>query len=99
LEDWRPSLASSSQVSFRDQRLAFPLIAVRSFCIIYPAPRRFALTAMCSLTGQLFSIALLWQAISYQYRVPLIAAVCWGCARQRAALQRRFTRLRVVFGG
>jgi uncharacterized membrane protein YfcA len=58
--------------------LAFPLIAGPIFLLIYPAPEAVALTAMCSLTGQLFSIALLWQAIGYQYRVPLIAAGLLG---------------------
>jgi uncharacterized protein len=58
--------------------LAFPLIAGPIFLLIDPAPEAVALTAMCSLTGQLFSIALLWRAISYEFRLPLIAAGLFG---------------------
>ncbi len=80
--------------------LAFPLIAGPIFLLIYPAPEAVALTAMCSLTGQLFSIALLWQAISYQYRVPLIAAGLLGVPLGSALLCSVDSHaLRVVFGG
>jgi hypothetical protein len=58
--------------------LAFPLIAGPILLLIYPAPEAVALTAMCSLTSQLFSIALLWRAIGYEFRVPLIAAGLLG---------------------
>src|SRR5215469_9945617 len=58
--------------------LAFPLIAGPIFLLVYPAPEAVALTAMCSLTGQLFSIALLWRVIGYEVRVPLIAAGLLG---------------------
>jgi len=58
--------------------LAFPLIAGPIFLLIYPTPEAVALTAMCSLTGQLFSIALLWRVISYEFRAPLISADVLG---------------------
>jgi uncharacterized membrane protein YfcA len=58
--------------------LAFPLIAGPIFLLIDPAPEAVALTAMCSLTGQLFSIGLLWRAIGYEFRLPLIAAGLLG---------------------
>jgi hypothetical protein len=54
--------------------LAFPLIAGPIFLIVDPAPKAAALTAICSFTGQLFSIALLHQTIAYELRLPLIAA-------------------------
>jgi uncharacterized membrane protein YfcA len=66
--------------------LAFPLIAGPIFLLMYPAPEAVALTAMCSLTGQLLSIALLWRAIAYQFRVPLIAAGLLGAPLGSALL-------------
>ncbi len=66
--------------------LAFPLIAGPIFLLMYPAPEAVALTAMCSLTGQLFSIALLWRAIAYEFRVPLIAAGLLGAPLGSALL-------------
>ena len=66
--------------------LAFPLIAGPIFLLIYPAPEAVALTAMCSLTGQLFSIALLRQVIDYQFRIPLIAAGLSGAPLGSALL-------------
>jgi len=66
--------------------LAFPLIAGPIFLLIYPAPEAVALTAMCSLTGQLFSIALLWRVIGYEVRVPLIAAGLLGAPLGSALL-------------
>jgi uncharacterized protein len=66
--------------------LAFPLIAGPIFLLMYPAPAAVALTAMCSLTGQLFSIALLWRAIAYEFRVPLIAAGLLGAPLGSALL-------------
>src|SRR5260370_13124018 len=78
--------------------LAFPLIAGPIFLLIYPAPEAVALTAMCSLTGQLFSIALLWQEIGYRYRVPLIAAGLLGVPLGSALLCSCSPHaLRVVF--
>ncbi len=79
--------------------LAFPLIAGPIFLLIYPAPEAVALTAMCSLTGQLFSIALLWQEIGYRYRVPLIAAGLLGVPIGSSLLCRFSPHaVRVVFG-
>ncbi|MBV8118608.1 MAG: sulfite exporter TauE/SafE family protein, partial [Alphaproteobacteria bacterium] len=66
--------------------LAFPLIAGPIFLLMYPAPEAVALTAMCSLTGQLFSIALLWRAIGYEFRLPLIAAGLLGAPLGSALL-------------
>jgi uncharacterized protein len=66
--------------------LAFPLIAGPILLLIYPAPEAVALTAMCSLTGQLFSIALLWRVIGYEFRVPLIAAGLLGAPLGSALL-------------
>jgi len=66
--------------------LAFPLIAGPIFLLMYPAPEAVALTAMCSLTGQLFSIALLWRVIAYEFRVPLIAAGLLGAPLGSALL-------------
>jgi uncharacterized membrane protein YfcA len=79
--------------------LAFPLIAGPIFLMIYPAPEAVALTALCSLTGQLFSIALLWQAISYRCRIPLIAAGLLGVPLGSALLcSCNPHAVRVVFG-
>ena len=58
--------------------LAFPLIAGPIFLLMDPAPEAVALTAMCSLTGQFFSVGLLWRAIGYEFRFPLIAAGLLG---------------------
>jgi uncharacterized membrane protein YfcA len=66
--------------------LAFPLIASPIFLTIYPAPEAVALTAMCSLTGQLFSIALLQRTITYEFRVPLITAGFLGAPLGSALL-------------
>ena len=66
--------------------LTFPLIAGPIFLLMYPAPEAVALTAMCSLTGQLFSIALLWRVIAYNFRVPLIAAGLLGAPLGSALL-------------
>ena len=66
--------------------LAFPLIAGPIFLLIYPAPEAVALTAMCSLTGQLFSIAMLWRVIGYEFRIPLIVAGLLGAPLGSALL-------------
>jgi uncharacterized protein len=66
--------------------LAFPLIAGPIFLLMYPAPEAVALTAMCSLTGQLFSIALLRRVIAYEFRVPLIACGLLGAPLGSALL-------------
>jgi uncharacterized protein len=54
--------------------MAFPLIAGPIFLLVYTPAKAVALTAMCSLTGQVFSIALLRRSIDYELRLPLIAA-------------------------
>ena len=58
--------------------LAFPLISGPIFLLIYAPPQAVALTAMCSLTGQFFSTALLRQSINYEMRLPLIAGGLLG---------------------
>jgi uncharacterized protein len=79
--------------------LAFPLIAGPIFLLTYPAPEAVALTAMCSLTGQLFSIALLRRVIDFQFRIPMIAAGLCG-APLGSALLLTFNShwVRVVLG-
>jgi uncharacterized protein len=58
--------------------MAFPLIAGPIFLLIYAPPQAIALTAMCSLTGQCFGIALLRRPIQYEIRLPLITAGLLG---------------------
>src|SRR6185312_7119257 len=53
---------------------AFPLIAGPFFLLVYPVPEAVGLTAMCSLTGQLFSTAMLRHSIEYQFVGCLIGA-------------------------
>ena len=53
---------------------AFPLIAGPIFLLEYPAAEAVALTALCSLTGQVFSALLLRRLVAYQFRGFLIAA-------------------------
>jgi len=79
--------------------LAFPLIAGPIFLLIDPAPEAVALTAMCSLTGQFFSVGLLWRAIEYEFRFPLIAAGLLGAPLGSALLCDFNPRcVRVVLG-
>ena len=52
--------------------IAFPLIAGPIFLLAYNPAEAVALTALCSVTGQLFSIALMHRAIRYEFRVLLI---------------------------
>jgi len=52
--------------------MAFPLIAGPIFLFAFDPVEAVALTALCSLTGQLFSIALLRRGIAYQFRAMLI---------------------------
>lgn len=68
--------------------LAFPLIAGPIFLIVDPVPQAAAMTAICSLTGQLFSIALLRQTIAYELRLPLSAAGLAGVPIGGALLAR-----------
>jgi uncharacterized membrane protein YfcA len=58
--------------------MAFPLIAGPIFLLICAPLKAVALTAMCSLTGQFFSIALLRRSIDYEIRLPLIVAGLMG---------------------
>ena len=68
--------------------LAFPLIAGPIFLLTYPAPEAIALTALCSVSGQLFSIALLRRSIVYEYRLPLILPGLLGVPLGSALLTR-----------
>jgi uncharacterized protein len=58
--------------------ISFSLIAGPVFLMVYPAPEAVALTAMGSLIGQLFGIALLRGSIAYKIRLPLITAGLLG---------------------
>jgi hypothetical protein len=57
---------------------ALPLIAGPVFLLAYAPIEAVALTALCSITGQIFSIALLRRAIAFEFRAPLIAAGILG---------------------
>jgi len=75
------------------------LIAGPIFLLMDPAPEAVALTAMCSLTGQFFSVGLLWRAIGYEFRFPLIAAGLLGAPLGSALLYDFNPRcVRVVLG-
>jgi uncharacterized protein len=52
--------------------IAFPLIAGPIFLMSYRPAEAVALTALCSLAGQVLSIALLRRRIAYEYRLSLI---------------------------
>jgi uncharacterized protein len=58
--------------------LAFPLIATPIFLVDYAPPQAILITSLCSLSGQLLSIQLLRQTISYEIRWPLIFAGLFG---------------------
>lgn len=58
--------------------LAFPLIATPIFLIDYAPPQAILITSLCSLSGQLLSIRLLRQTITYEIRWPLIFAGLFG---------------------
>lgn len=64
--------------------VALPLIAGPLFLLTYSPIEAVALTALCSITGQVLSIALLRRAIAFELRAPLLAAglvgVPLGCA-------------------
>jgi uncharacterized membrane protein YfcA len=78
---------------------AFPLIAGPVFLLEYPAIEAIALTAICSLTGQLFSSLLLRWTIAYEFRVFLIGAGLLGVPLGTALLTDCNTRLvRLVLG-
>ncbi len=79
--------------------LAFPLIAGPIFLLVDPACEAVALTAMCSLTGQLLSIALLRRSIAYEFRMPLITAGLLGVPVGSALLSTCNSHLvRIVLG-
>ena len=79
--------------------LAFPLIAGPVFLLTYPAPEAVALTALCSVSGQLFSIALLRRSIAYEYHLPLIVPGLIGVPLGSALLTRLSpTPIHIVFG-
>ena len=80
--------------------MAFPLIAGPIFLLVYTPPKAVALTAMCSLTGQCFSIALLRRSIDYEIRLPLIAAGLVGVPLGTALLNKcDHHAVRVTLGG
>lgn len=58
--------------------LAFPLIAGPALVLEFPVTEAVAITALCSLTGQIFSATLLSRHIAYEFRVPMIAAGLLG---------------------
>src|SRR5215831_10429439 len=52
--------------------LALPLIAGPIFILLYSPPQAVMLTGLCSLLGQIFSVALLRKEIRYQFRWRMI---------------------------
>ena len=58
--------------------VALPLIAAPVFLMVYAPVEAVALTALCSITGQLFSIALLRRAIVFELRPRLMVAGLLG---------------------
>ncbi|HEV2188521.1 MAG TPA: sulfite exporter TauE/SafE family protein [Stellaceae bacterium] len=68
--------------------VALPLIAGPLFLLTYSPVEAVALTALCSITGQLFSIALLRRAIAFEFRVPLLASGLLGVPLGGALLTR-----------
>lgn len=58
--------------------LAFPLIATPIFLFDYAPPQAILITSLCSLSGQLLSIWLLRQTVTYEFRLPLILAGLFG---------------------
>lgn len=68
--------------------LALPLIAGPLFLLTYSPVEAVALTALCSITGQLFSIALLRRAIAFEFRVRLLAPGLLGAPLGAALLTR-----------
>jgi len=68
--------------------VALPLIAGPLFLLTYSPVEAVALTALCSITGQLFSIALLRRAIAFEFRMPLLAPGLLGAPLGGALLTR-----------
>ena len=68
--------------------VALPLIAGPLFLLSYSPVEAVALTALCSITGQVSSIALLRRAIAFEFRLPLLAAGLLGAPLGSALLTR-----------
>lgn len=58
--------------------VALPLIAGPVFLMTFPPVEAVALTALCSITGQLFSMSLLHRAIAFEFRTRLMVAGLLG---------------------
>src|SRR5579864_7752732 len=58
--------------------VALPLIAGPVFLMVYVPVEAVALTALCSITGQLFSMALLRRAIVFELHPRLMASGLLG---------------------
>ncbi len=79
--------------------LAFPLVATPFFMLIYPPPQAILITALCSLTGQLFSVALLHRSVRFEPRWPLLLAGLAGVPLGTLLLLRADTEwVRIGFG-
>jgi len=68
--------------------VALPLIAGPVFLMSFPPVEAVALTALCSITGQLFSISLLHRAIAFEFRARLMMAGMLGVPLGSALLTR-----------
>ena len=68
--------------------IALPLIAGPLFLLTYSPVEAVALTALCSITGQLFSMALLRGAIAFEFRAPLLVSGLLGVPLGSALLTR-----------
>src|SRR5258708_4511549 len=68
--------------------VALPLIAGPVFLMTFAPVEAVALTALCSITGQLFSMALLRRAIVFEFRARLMVAGLLGVPLGSALLTR-----------
>jgi Sulfite exporter TauE/SafE len=68
--------------------VALPLIAGPIFLMTFAPVEAVALTALCSITGQLFSMALLRRAIVFEFRARLMLAGLLGVPLGSALLTR-----------
>jgi uncharacterized protein len=68
--------------------VALPLIAGPVFLMTFAPVEAVALTALCSITGQLFSMALLRRAIVFEFRARLMLAGLLGVPLGSALLTR-----------
>jgi|SRR5665213_539125 len=68
--------------------VALPLIAGPVFLMTFAPVEAVALTALCSITGQLFSMALLRRAIGFEFRARLMVAGLLGVPLGSALLTR-----------